>query len=161
MNIVRRINRLIIHCAASPNGKTLTRNGLSAAQTIDEWHRARGFKRDWKARGNWNPGLQSIGYHWVIDTDGTVYGGRSLEEAGAYAIGFNMDSLGVCLVGTDKFTREQWAALKAQVEKTRQNWPNVQVLGHRELPKVAKSCPGFDVAAWENGGRAPLPGHII
>lgn len=157
----RLITRLIIHCAASPNGKTLTRNGLSAAQTIDEWHKERGFKRESKARAEWNPGLQSIGYHWVIDTDGTVYAGRGLDEPGAHAAGYNIDSLGLCLVGTDKFTLAQWDKLKDQVAKVRQQWPNVQVLGHRELPKVAKSCPGFDVEKWDSGGRAPLPGHII
>lgn len=161
MKTTRLITRLIIHCAATPNGKSLTRNGISAAQTIDEWHRARGFKRDWKARADWNPGLQSIGYHWVIDTDGTVYAGRGLDEPGAHAAGYNLDSLGICLVGTDKFTPAQWGKLKEQVAKVRQHWPTVQVIGHRELPKVAKSCPGFDVGAWESGSRIPLVGHIV
>lgn len=154
------IRTMIVHCAASPNGKALTRNGMTAAQVIDEWHRARGFERAWRARTDWNPGLRSIGYHWVIDCDGTVYSGRGLDEVGAHAAGHNTGSLGVCLVGTDKFTPAQWAALRGLVEKARHNWPNLQVLGHRDLPNVAKSCPGFDVAAWETGGREPLKGHI-
>ena len=42
---MRQINHLVIHCAATPNGKPLSRNGATAAQVIDEWHFQRGFHR--------------------------------------------------------------------------------------------------------------------
>ncbi|RTL22141.1 MAG: N-acetylmuramoyl-L-alanine amidase [Rhodocyclaceae bacterium] len=157
---MRPIARMIIHCAASPNGQRLSHDGLTAAHVIDDWHRARGFKRDWRRRAKWNPSLESIGYHWVIDTDGAVYTGRAVEEIGAHAVGFNLDSVGVCLVGTDAFTPAQWFALRGLVETVRRDWPIVHVLGHRDLPNVAKTCPGFDVYAWDAGSREPVHGHI-
>ena len=156
----RHITRLIIHCAASPNGRRLSTTGLSATQIIDEWHRERGFKRDWKRRAEWNPGLGHIGYHWVIDTDGCIHSGRAMDEVGAHAAGYNTDSIGVCLVGTDAFTPAQWVALRGLVERIRQEWPIVHVLGHRDLPGVHKTCPGFDVYAWDAGSREPVHGHI-
>ena len=157
---MRHITKIVIHCAASPNGRRLSRGGLTAAQIIDGWHRERGFKRDWRKRAEWNPSLESIGYHWIVDTDGTVYGGRSVEEVGAHAFGHNIDSLGICMVGTDQFTVAQWVALRGLVERMRQDWPNAQAIGHRDLPDVHKTCPGFDVYAWETGSREPVHSHI-
>lgn len=156
----REINRLIIHCAASPNGASLTRGGRTAAEEIDAWHAQRAFKRGDAERRAFNPNLKSIGYHAVIDVDGMVYTGRHPDEIGAHAAGHNRDSIGVCLVGTDQFTLAQWASLKRLVEAQRQQRPNLQILGHRDIPDVHKTCPGFDVATWEIGGRTPLPGHI-
>lgn len=158
--MARRITRLVVHCAASPNGRALSSNGLTAAQVIDGWHRARGFKRDWRWRADVNPGLESIGYHWIIDLDGRVLTGRAQDEVGAHAIGHNFDSLGACLVGTDRFTVAQWHALRALVADVRRTWPTVRVLGHRDLPGVAKTCPGFDVTAWDVGAREPVHGHV-
>lgn len=157
---MRQVSLLIIHCAASPNGRRLGVRGLSAAQVIDGWHRARGFKRNWRARAEFNPGLESIGYHWVIDTDGTTFSGRHPDEIGAHAAGHNIDSLGVCLAGTDQFTPAQWVALRGLVETQRRTWPNLQAMGHRDLPDVKKICPGFDVYAWDAGSREPVHGHI-
>lgn len=158
--MTRRITTLVVHCSASGNGRALSAVGLTAAQVIDGWHRARGFKREWRRRTEFNPGLESIGYHWVIDLDGQVYTGRAPDEIGAHALGHNLDSLGVCLVGFDQFTRAQWAALRELVADVRRDWPTVRVLGHRDLPNVAKTCPGFDVTAWDAGAREPVFGHI-
>ncbi len=157
----RAIRRIIIHCAASPNGRALSTVTRSATEEIDDWHRKRGFRRSDQARAAYNPRLTSIGYHWVIDTDGAIYSGRHPDEIGAHAVGHNTDSLGICMVGTDRFTGPQWAALQRIVEAQRSVYPTVQVLGHRELPDVKKSCPGFDVGAWEAGGRQPLSDHMM
>ena len=48
------------------------------ASTIDAWHRARGFKR--------------IGYHYVVDLDGTIERGRPVSLAGAHCKGRNAHS---------------------------------------------------------------------
>ncbi|CRL44642.1 N-acetylmuramoyl-L-alanine amidase [Sodalis glossinidius str. 'morsitans'] len=90
----RVIHRIIIHCAATPNGSVLGRCGETAAPVIDRWHRARGFQRDAPANDN---GLTSIGYHGVIDADGQLLTGRGAEEVGAHVCGYNADSLGLCL----------------------------------------------------------------
>ncbi|MEN3259874.1 N-acetylmuramoyl-L-alanine amidase [Sodalis endosymbiont of Spalangia cameroni] len=151
----RAIHRIIVHCAATPNGRTLARNGENAAQVIDRWHRARGFHRDAPANGN---GLTSIGYHWVIDTDGRLLTGRDVREVGAHVRGYNANSLGLCLVGTDRFTLAQWAALRTQVLTLRGRWPEASLHGHNAFSN--KLCPGFSVAAWAAADFAPLGAHV-
>lgn len=158
----RQINFLVLHCAATPNGR------WTDVSAINLWHRQRGFKRAGAVRARHQPMLDAIGYHWVIYTDGKRVPGRSHEELGAHASGFNRDSLGICLVGTDKFTEAQWMTLAALVrELCAQYGIPLQpadpkdprglrgVIGHGKLPGVAKSCPGFDVRAWLLAGLTP------
>jgi N-acetylmuramoyl-L-alanine amidase len=151
----RPINLLVIHCSATPNGRWQT------VGDINDWHRERGFKRvpAFRDRQNWS--LDAIGYHFVIYTSGAVATGRHLDEIGAHAQGFNQQSLGICLIGTDKFSAGQWAALRRNVQGLQKQFPNARIVGHRDLPGVAKSCPGFDVAAWLSGGMEPLADHIF
>lgn len=61
---MRKIDEIIVHCAATPEGKDYT-----VAQ-IDRWHKERGF--------------DCIGYHYVIYRDGSVHKGRSEERQGAH-----------------------------------------------------------------------------
>uniref|UniRef100_A0A1A9WVY5 Peptidoglycan recognition protein family domain-containing protein n=1 Tax=Glossina brevipalpis TaxID=37001 RepID=A0A1A9WVY5_9MUSC len=151
----RVIHRIIIHCAATPNGRVLGRDGENAAQVIDRWHRARGFHRDAPANDN---GLPSIGYHGVIDADGQLLTGRGEEEVGAHVRGYNQDSLGLCLVGTDQFTSAQWAVLRTQILTLRVRWPEATLHGHNEFS--SKLCPGFSVPAWAAEDFAPLRDHL-
>lgn len=168
----REINLIVIHCSASPNGDGLNRGGLTPDQVIDRWHKQRGFHRSVVAKLAQNPTLDAIGYHFVIGTDGTVFTGRGLDEIGAHAQGHNAKSVGVCMVGTDSFTPQQWTALAETVRMLRDLYPSARLCGHRDLSpdldgdgKVessewTKTCPGFDVAAWVAGGLAPLAGHL-
>jgi hypothetical protein len=171
----RDISSIAIHCSASPNGRSLFsgKPGLPAAlatprpgfvtpvQEINAWHRARGFQRRPQFLQRQNPALCCIGYHFVIYTNGALATGRHIQEIGAHVEGFNAQSLGICLVGTDRFSPEQWVQLKATVESLLKTYPAARVLGHRDYPEVHKTCPGFDVAAWLAGGMAPLDGHTI
>ena len=136
---MREINKIIIHCAASPNGRHVS------VSDIDAWHRARGFRRTYPRV---NPELTSVGYHFVIYIDGETHTGRALEEAGAHAGGFNSHSVGVCLIGTDSFYDAQWVSLKKLVLELKNKYPDAKIMGHRDLPEVKKTCPGFDVASW-------------
>jgi len=162
------ITELIIHCAATPNGRPFT------AEDIDRWHAERGFRRDPRAldgRGPWAGwGLHAsrllhIGYHYVIRVNGVVEVGRRRTETGAHCRGRNATSIGVCLIGTDRFTPAQWQALArlVQAEQQRQadlHLPPLTVCGHRVFNRH-KTCPGFDVAAWLDGGRVPLADHLL
>ena len=76
---MRKINEIIVHCAATPEGKNFK------AADIDRWHRERKMK--------------CIGYHYVVDLDGTVEPGRPESEIGAHCLGHNQYSIGVCYVG--------------------------------------------------------------
>ena len=69
-------NRIIWHHSASNFGDV---------ETIDGWHRERGFV--------------CIGYHYAITLDGKIEHGRKLQLVGAHAQGRNRDSVGVCVVG--------------------------------------------------------------
>lgn len=194
--MARKIDLIVIHCSDSPNGRTLFTGKLgdasfvTPAQEIDRWHAQRGFKRQQQWRDKQNPGLTSIGYHFVIYVDGAVATGRHADEVGAHVSGHNANSVGACMVGRDKFARAQWDALRdwlcgmARVLEAqagamnraptvkRFNTPTssealaifaqlgVRVAGHREL-NPDKSCPNFGVADWLARGMEPVAGQIL
>lgn len=151
----RTINGIIIHCSATPNGH------WHNVHEIDQWHQERGFSRDEAARQRFNPQLHAIGYHFVIYPNGANATGRDVSEIGAHAKGFNSRTIGICLIGTDKFSVEQWHMLRDLVVLLRIKNPDARVIGHRDLPNVKKTCPGFSVEDWLKNGMEPLPGHIL
>lgn len=175
----RLINQIIIHCSASANGDSLfsgsleKNNLITPVQTIDAWHRARGFKRSAEFRKRLNPNLTSIGYHFVVYTDGTIVTGRHLDEIGAHVQGSNANSLSICMIGTDAFSQAQWAALARLIKSLSTLYPNAKVSGHRDnSPDLngdgqvtrnewLKICPGFDVAKWLKANMQPLPINIV
>lgn len=151
---IQHINSVVVHCAATPNGRPFT------PEQIDSWHQQRGFKRDMSIHPGYSA-LAHIGYHYVITLDGWVHRGRPLNEVGAHARGFNRHSIGICLVGTDRFSVSQWDSLltliqglEAQLDKT------LTLYGHNQL-NGQKQCPGFDVPAWEKRKFRPLEQHLL
>lgn len=130
---MRKIDKIIVHCTATPEGRDVT------VEEITRWHRARGFR--------------TIGYHYLIRLDGTVCPGRPENEIGAHCKGENARSVGICYAGglasdgkTPKDTRTaaQRASLRRLVADLRERYPGATVHGHREF--AAKACPCFDVA---------------
>jgi N-acetylmuramoyl-L-alanine amidase len=123
---MRAIDLVVIHCTATASGKPIARGTpgqpgyLSAAAVVNAWHAARGFARTHAASKVYTPELPSIGYHWVIDLDGTVQPGRHPCEVGAHAALFNARSLGVSMVGgaerSGLYTPLQWEALRTLVQ---------------------------------------------
>lgn len=132
----RRIDLIVIHCSATPPTMNI------GAADIKKWHLARNFN--------------DIGYHRVIKRDGTIEFGRADIIPGAHAAGHNQFSLAVCLVGgVDKnhkpeanYTPAQWEALRMVVYDWSKKYRDAKIVGHRDLPKVDKACPSFDVATW-------------
>ena len=130
---MRKIDKIILHCAATPEGKDFT------VKDIRNWHLQRGFS--------------DIGYHFVIYRDGTVHRGRAVEFAGAHTLGQNKNSIGICYIGgcaadgkpKDTRTPEQRFALFKLVYELMQqyNIPISKVFGHREFAN--KACPSFDM----------------
>ncbi len=171
---MRQINLIVIHCTASPNGRWTT------AADIDRWHLKRGFLRQPPARLQFNPELTSIGYHHVIYTNGAIVTGRGHDEVGAHVAGHNASSLGIALVGTDRFSAAQWQSLRELVNaltlptgRYAPRYPDARLVGHRDLSpdtngngiveprEWRKTCPGFDVAAWRAAGMEPPPDHLL
>ncbi|NVN89605.1 MAG: N-acetylmuramoyl-L-alanine amidase [Desulfuromonadales bacterium] len=103
MKFTRQIDTIVIHCSDSPNGRN------DKAKDIDLWHRQRGRSRTdfWRLKKGFNPDLTSIGYHFVIDLCGMVETGRPPDETGAHVKDHNSTSIGICLIGKDRFTPEQ------------------------------------------------------
>lgn len=98
-------------------------------------------------------GWDKIGYHYLIGNrrpftkDGFLYAGRKENETGAHAFGFNEISLGICLIGNlDKSnpTLKQLQTLVTLLKSKMKQYgiPAENVLGHRELSGVVKTCPG-------------------
>lgn len=166
------INRIVIHCAATGNGRILANERQSAAQRIDDWHKGRGFRRSAAAKAAFNEHLNHIGYHFVIDCDGTLGSGRAVGEIGAHVAGYNKGSIGICLVGTERFTKSQWLSLRELVAALSAKYPAAEICGHRDLSpdqdgdgkieahEWTKLCPGFDVQAWLAGGCGIPAGHL-
>ncbi|MFZ7224328.1 N-acetylmuramoyl-L-alanine amidase [Avibacterium avium] len=162
------ITKIVVHCSATQNGKPLRNKTQSAAQVIDSWHAKRGFKRNPINTQHFNPHLPHIGYHFAIDTDGTVETGRAEGETGAHVKGHNLHSIGICLVGgitKDKrnhgeYTEKQWQALHKLLRELEAKYPHARICGHRDLSpdlngdgtispnEWLKSCPCFDVWEW-------------
>lgn len=92
-----------------------------------------------------------IGYHYVIEKDGTIRRGRPESKQGAGVYGLNTNSIHVCRIGKSS-TPLTWAQGEAAVVLFRMlqaAYPDAEILGHREcnrlLPKdkhTRKSCPG-------------------
>ncbi len=133
----RRIDKIIIHCSATPEGEDFT------VEQIRQAHMARGFS--------------DIGYHWVVYRDGSVHAGRAESIAGAHTTGYNSHSIGVCYIGgcpdrsdarwmykgKDTRTDAQKDALQRVVSELLRKYPGATVHGHNEFAN--KACPSFDV----------------
>lgn len=128
---MRKIDKIIIHCSATPEGKFFT------VADIDRWHRDRGW--------------QGIGYHYVIYLDGSTHKGRPEETIGAHCSGQNAHSIGICYIGgldasgkaKDTRTPAQKKALHELVSDLKTRYPAATVHGHNEFAN--KDCPCFDV----------------
>lgn len=130
---MRKINKIILHCSATPEGKEIT------ASEIRRWHKQKGWK--------------DIGYHYVVHLDGSIHEGRPEEIPGAHCAGHNKDSIGVCYIGglaadgvTPKDTRTsaQTAALDWIVDELLRKYPGARVYGHNHFDP-GKACPCFKV----------------
>ena len=120
------MKEIIIHCSATPNGRPNT------AKDIHKWHLANGW--------------DGIGYNYVVTVDGVLEVGRPEYWIGCHAKGHNSISIGICMIGTDEYSLEQWHTLSELLRKKIIENPGVKIIGHNEISD--KKCPGFDVQWW-------------
>ena len=125
-------NKIILHCSATPEGRNVK------TKTIKGWH----LKRGWR----------DIGYHYVIQLDGTVDKGRPIDQHGAHTKGRNHDSIGICYIGgldaetkepKDTMTEAQHDSFLDLMSALRFVFGPLPLHGHNEY--AAKACPCFDV----------------
>ena len=81
---MRTINEIIVHCTATEAGQDFK------AADIKRWHTAT------PPKGN---GWKDIGYHYVVDLDGTIEAGRPIDQVGAHCKNHNNNTIGVVYVG--------------------------------------------------------------
>ena len=129
---MRTINKIIIHCSDTPEGRPNTVADITA------WHK--------KERG-----FRTIGYHYVIYLDGEVVQGRPIKEIGAHCTGHNAHSIGICYIGgrsadmkknIDTRTPAQKKALVELITALRTQFPDAKVYGHRDF--ACRDCPCFN-----------------
>lgn len=129
---MRDIDKIIVHCSATPEGRHTT------VEEIRQWHLQRGWK--------------DIGYHYIIYLDGTIHRGRPESVVGAHCSGYNKNSIGVCYIGgvdkdgkTPKDTRTegQTRALIEVLKRLKKAYPKATLHGHNEF--ASKACPSFNV----------------
>ena len=126
----RKINKIIIHCSATPPTMDVDAN------TVDRWHKERGWS--------------GIGYHFFIKRDGQIEIGRPLEIQGAHTSGHNKNSIGVCYAGgvdskmcpEDNRTSGQIASFLLLLRFLKNTFPKAIIHGHRDFS--TKACPSFD-----------------
>lgn len=130
------VEKIIVHCSASPFGD---------AETIDGWHKKRGF--------------DMIGYQFVILNgyrkkddyipldDGLLESGRPENMQGAHCKGENANSIGICLIGDHLFSTQQLLTtlpfllgqLMERYDLTKKN-----IYTHRTFNK-GKTCPNMSM----------------
>lgn len=149
----RKITAIVIHCSASKDGIAKSREDL-----VRE-HQTRGFR--------------TIGYHWVVEPDGALVAGRPESAIGAHVEGHNADTIGVCMIGTKRFTSKAWATLATVAKNLQRTYPGARLLGHRDFSpdldhdgkiephEWIKLCPNFDVATWVADGFTPKPENVL
>lgn len=137
MKTITAVDWLVVHCAATPPDMDI------GVKEIRHWHMQKGWS--------------DVGYHYIIRRDGTIEKGRTDTTPGAHAAGYNLYSLGICLVGGLKkgttkaeanFTPHQYLSLATLLDDLKVTYPTAEILGHRDLPGVKKACPSFDVREW-------------
>lgn len=155
----RRIDKIIIHCSATKEGKPVT------ADQINATHKARRFSSYVDAKGR----TRYIGYHFLIHLDGTIEACRPIPRIGCHTSGHNTRSIGICYIGgldardtdgrmiKDTRTPAQKAALIRLIKQLKAEYPTIKrVIGHRDTSpdlngngiidpyEYIKGCPCFD-----------------
>ncbi|MDN4493521.1 peptidoglycan recognition protein family protein [Ureibacillus aquaedulcis] len=122
---LEKVQNIIVHHSSRKN------------MTAEQCHEFHQHKRGWSG----------IGYNYFIEKNGDIMEGRG-QHVGAHAYGHNRSSIGICMTGDfdlEMPTNEQWTSflwLSGYMMKLHDLHPH-QVLGHRELEGVKKSCPGL------------------
>ncbi len=128
---MRKIERIIIHCSDTPSTMDI------GVEEINEWH---------SKKPGYMPSSNGLycGYHWIIRRNGELESGRLESDTGAHAVGYNHNSIGICLVGRGEYTTEQWENLYWLIAQKIYQYgvDTKQVIGHCEVNQN-KSCPMF------------------
>lgn len=144
-----KLQRLVLHCTATPEGREVT------SDEIRHWH------TDPVSKGG--RGWKQVGYTDMVHLDGSVerlVDNNEDDNVDSWEItngvkGYNSTSRHIVYVGgltkdgkapKDTRTQAQLESLRNYVKDFHQRFPTADIVGHNEL--AAKACPCFDVQKW-------------
>jgi len=93
-------------------------------------------------------GFADVAYHFLIDSEGTIYEGRELNVRGAHVQGFNTGSVGIVLLGNfndEQPSEAQLSSLRSLVDYLRYSYEIRYLAGHKDYPDQSPDgteCPG-------------------
>ena len=133
MKPLKQVSLLIVHCSATRCDRPFSVESLIATG---------------EAR------FGQVSYHYYVRRNGDVVPLLPESVQGVHARHYNYCSLGICYEGgldetgraVDTRTPAQKASLYQLLKNLREDYPDARIMGHRELPHVAKACPCFDAA---------------
>lgn len=135
MPALGHVKYLTFHCAATPEGRHVTHEQITA------WDQAK---------------FGQTSYHWVVELDGTAHRTLRDDQKGAHVGKANTGNIGICYIGgvdarmnpKDTRTDAQKKAMLTLARTYKARYPGIAIRGHRDWPGTKKACPSFDVAAW-------------
>ena len=128
MLLNENIKYLVVHCSDTNNDENI------GAKEIHELHLSFGW--------------DGIGYHKVIQRNGFVEMGRPEYWIGAHVYEHNQESLGICLIGKNQFTKKQFNSLKIILRNWKVKYPKAKIVGHCDFNNTNKTCPNFNLKKW-------------
>lgn len=128
---MREVKYFVVHCTAGP-----------ATQTT------KAIKDYWKN----NLGWKSVGYHYLINADGTIEQLAQEIEVTNGVAGFNSVCIHISYKGgvdannkpKDTRTPQQKESILKLLKELRKRYPKAIIQGHKDFPNVKKACPSFD-----------------
>lgn len=130
---------IIIHHTGGTDADPLADTSHHTFEIVNNWH-----KQLWNFKSELG---YYIGYTYFIEKDGKETQGRSETERAAHTIGYNTNSIGICLAGNFDATNPTEEQLKQLSELVtdcmrRNGIPIENVLFHRDVAE--KTCPGLN-----------------
>jgi N-acetylmuramoyl-L-alanine amidase len=131
----REIKYIVVHCTATQPNATIE-----------------AIKNYWRN----NLGWKNNGYHYIIKRNGTIEKITPENQIANGVAGHNQNSIHLSYIGgvdandkpLDNRTDAQKQAMFNLIMNLHARYPNAEIKGHRDFPKVQKACPSFDVKKW-------------
>ena len=133
---LKEISLLIIHCTATKCNRPFSVESLIATG---------------EAR------FGQVSYHYYVRRNGDIIPLLPENVRGCHARGYNSCSLGIAYEGgldekgrsADTRTALQKLSLYKLLKELTKSYPQAKIIGHCELPHVAKDCPCFSMEEYK------------
>ena len=133
---------LVLHHSGGTDADPQADSSHHTANMVEQWHLAKGW--------------DGIGYHYVIEKDGTIWAGRPEHRTSAAVLNYNSTTLNVMMTGNfdrkeglpnrvpTKEQEESFKWLYRDIITRNKQLTSDKVIPHRKLQK--KSCYGYNLS---------------